>query len=79
MEVSVVSEIAARGGLSYVKRLTSSAAMCWASAADPPLPNINTLPPDLIDSIISAAAAATFSACESKNARLVSRLRRASS
>jgi hypothetical protein len=38
LEVSVLSAIAASGGRSISKRLTSSAAKCCASAAEPPLP-----------------------------------------
>ena len=43
--VSVVSAIAATGRRSRWNRPTSSAAMCCASAALPPLPNTSTLPP----------------------------------
>ena len=38
-DVSVVNAIAGRGGLSSIKRFINSAAICWASAALPPLPN----------------------------------------
>jgi hypothetical protein len=45
VEVSVVSAIAASGGRSFSKRLSSSAAKCCESAAEPPLPQAMTLPP----------------------------------
>ena len=42
-EESVVRAIAGRGGRSSMKRFTNSAAMCWASAALPPFPQIMSL------------------------------------
>jgi hypothetical protein len=42
-EVSVVRAMAASGVRSSMKRPTNSAAMCWASAALPPLPMIKSL------------------------------------
>src|SRR5687767_8493329 len=44
-EGSVVRAMAARAGRSRRKRPTSSPARCWASAAEPPLPKVSTLPP----------------------------------
>src|SRR5688572_1840955 len=44
-EVSVVSAIAGRPGRSRSKRPTISAAKCWLSAAEPPLPQASTLFP----------------------------------
>jgi hypothetical protein len=43
MDVSVVRAIAGSGGRSNMKRLTNSAAICWASAALPPFPQIMSL------------------------------------
>src|SRR5690606_32016595 len=45
MLASVVSAIAASAPRSRWNRFTSSAAMCWASAALPPLPKMSSLPP----------------------------------
>ena len=46
-EVSVVNAMAGSPGRSksFVSRLTNSAAMCWQSAALPPLPQMSSLPP----------------------------------
>ena len=44
-EVSTVSAIAGSPGRSRSKRPTSSAAKCWQSAAEPPLPQASTLLP----------------------------------
>src|SRR5437899_2086969 len=49
----------ASGGRSASKRLTSSAAKCCASAAEPPLPQASALPPLLSDSASSTPARAT--------------------
>jgi hypothetical protein len=54
-EVSVVRAIAGSGGLSISKRFTNSAAMCWASAAEPPLPTTMSFPPALKASAITSA------------------------
>src|ERR1700748_3661592 len=43
--VSTVSEIAGMPGRSRSKRPTIAAAKCWLSAAEPPLPQENTLGP----------------------------------
>ena len=44
MDVSVVRASAAKGTRSETNRPTNSAAMCWQSDADPPLPQSSTLP-----------------------------------
>ena len=44
-DVSVDKATAAIGGLSLLKRPVNSAAKCWLSAADPPLPHNINLPP----------------------------------
>src|SRR5690606_7375831 len=44
MDVSVLSAIPASGRRSRSKRPTSSAMKCWASAAEPPLPQARILP-----------------------------------
>ena len=44
-DVSVVSAMPASPGRSRSKRPTSSAAKCWLSAAEPPLPHESTLRP----------------------------------
>src|SRR5262245_10257072 len=44
VELFVVSATAGNPGRSFSKRPDSSAARCWASAADPPLPNDTTMP-----------------------------------
>src|SRR5678815_3591368 len=46
---------------SRANRPTSSAAMCWASAADPPLPNTSTFPSCRSEADMAAAAAAAVS------------------
>ena len=46
-DASVVRATARRPRRSMRNRPTSSPAMCWASAADPPLPKISTPPPSL--------------------------------
>jgi D-glycero-alpha-D-manno-heptose-7-phosphate kinase len=47
---------AGHGWRSFRKRPTSSAAMCWASAADPPLPATSSCPPSARELAISSAA-----------------------
>src|SRR4051812_20003862 len=64
VELSVVSATAASGGRSISKRLSSSAAKCCASAAEPPLPQASTLPPCLRVSARSAPARAIGSVSE---------------
>src|SRR5436190_1214371 len=49
---------AVAGARSISNRLTSSAAKCCASAAEPPLPHANTLPPPLSESASILAALA---------------------
>ena len=51
-EVSVVSAIAAMAGRcrSLLRRITNSAAICWASAALPPFPHNSNFPPDFKES-----------------------------
>jgi hypothetical protein len=61
VEVSVVSAMPASGARSRSKRLTSSAAKCCESAAEPPLPQASALPPALSDCASSAPAFATGS------------------
>src|ERR1700756_1101341 len=57
VEVSVVSAMPAMPGRSRSKRFRSSAEKCWESAAEPPLPQLMTLPSCLRDSAISLPAA----------------------
>jgi hypothetical protein len=45
IELSVVSAMAASSWRSASKRPISSAAKCWASPAEPPLPQARILPP----------------------------------
>src|SRR5688572_22628499 len=70
VEVSVVSATAASGGRSRSKRLTSSAAKCWASAAEPPLPQASALPPAFRDCAKRPAARAMAGASEAAAASL---------
>src|SRR5262245_25613657 len=49
----------ASGGRSISKRLTSSAAKCCASAAEPPLPQASTLPPARSEAASSKPACTT--------------------
>jgi hypothetical protein len=58
IEVSVVSATAASPGRSRSKRPTNSAAKCCASAAEPPLPQISTLPPAVMEPSTACAASA---------------------
>ena len=54
----MVSAIAARPGRSRSKRPTNSAAKCWASAAEPPLPQARTLPPPVMQPTSALTASA---------------------
>src|SRR5579863_1269041 len=56
VEVSVVRAMPAMPGRSRSKRLRSSAEKCWESAAEPPLPQLMTLPSCFRDSAMSAPA-----------------------
>ncbi len=58
MELSVVSAMAPSSGRSRSNRPTNSAEKCWASAADPPLPQASTLPPLVTQARIACTAAA---------------------
>src|SRR5688500_3167827 len=58
MELSVVRAIAPSSGRSRSKRPTNSAEKCWASAADPPLPQASTLPPLVTQARMACTAAA---------------------
>src|SRR3954471_1078821 len=65
IELSVLSAMAPSSGRSRSKRPTNSAEKCWASAAEPPLPQASTLPP-LVTHASMACTAATMgleSAC----------------
>ncbi len=67
--MSTVKAIAARAGRSLSKRQTSSAAKCCASAAEPPLPQLNILLPFFKAAVIVSIAAvigllrASFASC----------------
>jgi hypothetical protein len=74
IEVSVVRARAASGGRSMRKRLTNSAARCWASAALPPLPKNRTLRPAVRAAAVVRAAARMDSALASTDARFTRRL-----
>src|SRR5437016_6617671 len=71
VELSVVKASAASGARSVSNRLTSSAAKCCASAAEPPLPQASALPPLRRQSASSALARATGPAsdCDAANLR----------
>src|SRR5258708_38913380 len=71
---SVVKAIAGSARRFSRNRLTSSPAICCASAAEPPLPNSRSLPPPLRVAAIISATRSTSSACPSKKRRFVSRL-----
>ncbi len=58
IDVSVVKAIAAKPGRSRSKRPTNSAAKCWQSAAEPPLPHARILPPSVRQSMACSIAAA---------------------
>jgi hypothetical protein len=66
--VSVVSAIAASGRRSWMNRPVSSAAMCWLSAAEPPLPHNISLPPLDIDCTMRDAAADTVASSSPRRA-----------
>ena len=59
---------------SLVSRLTNSAAMCWQSAALPPLPQMSSLPPARKASVMTPAAVAIASAQASAVRRLIAAL-----
>ena len=66
IEVSVVKAIDFNGLRSFLKRPTNSAAICWLSAALPPFPHQNIVPPNLSDfEIISEALSIFFSVLKS--------------
>ena len=75
--MSTVRAIAASPGRSRSKRPTNSAAKCWASAAEPPLPQASTLPPPVMQptsaltasaiGLLSTSAAAYLRSALSKN------------
>ena len=70
-EESVVSESPGSGFLSLINRPVNSAARCWLSAAEPPLPQNITFPPDLIVVAQTFAALLTF---KSSDVSLLNRL-----
>src|SRR5262249_17774739 len=55
-DVSVVRASAGSAARSRPILNASSAAMCWASAAEPPFPKMRSLPPRFMDSTINCAA-----------------------
>ena len=55
MLVSVVRAMARRAGRSTVRRETNSATRCWASAAEPPLPQTMSLRPDFMAAAVMLA------------------------
>src|SRR5581483_6019847 len=77
-EVSVVKANAGKAARSRPILKANSAAMCCASAAEPPLPKSNSLLPARMASMISRAARATSAVCCAKNWRLAARLSSAS-
>src|SRR5712691_6507515 len=68
---SVVKAIAGSARRFSKNRLTSSPAICCASAAEPPLPNTRSLPPALKAAVIISAARSTAPVCASKKRRFV--------
>src|SRR5215208_3939108 len=58
IELSVVRAMAPSSGRSRSNRPTNSAEKCWASAADPPLPQASTLPPLVTHARTACTAAA---------------------
>jgi hypothetical protein len=70
IELSVVRAIADSAGRSSRKRFTSSAAICWASAALPPLPKSKIFPPARKAPEMAAAAWTTKSKWPSRKASL---------
>jgi len=64
---SVVTATAGSGGRSSSKRLTNSAARCWASAADPPLPQKKSLPPRARPTAMVRAVRSTRAQLSAKN------------
>jgi len=74
IEVSVASDKAGSSGRSRSKRPTISAAKCWASDAEPPLPQARILPSASRQSVISPAARAISGAIRSTAASLSSAL-----
>ena len=71
MEVSVDSATAGKALRSARKRPTNSPAMCWASAAEPPLPHRYSVPPARSDCTIASAIATIVSAAAVSNAATI--------
>src|SRR3972149_2326147 len=69
-DLSGVRAIGGGAGRSSKKRFTSSAAMCWASAALPPLPKSKTFPPPRKAEAKASAARTMRSKWPSKKASL---------
>ena len=74
VEESVVSASAGRPGRSISKRFSSSDEKCWASAAEPPLPQERTFPSSCRQRLIIAAPAAMADVSASTDSRLIATL-----
>lgn len=74
VEASVVKANAARPGRSRSKRFNISDEKCWASPAEPPLPQVSTLPLFMIAAGMAAAAAAISAGSSSRQRCLTAML-----
>jgi len=74
-ELSVVSAIAGSGGWSNIRREMNSPAMCWASAALPPLPAISSLLPARMLAVMARAMARRLAAASASLANASSAAR----